>query len=106
MFAGEALRYLESPAKQLILLSANPGISSKWPLKSLNNQADFDSAIRSLIVAAKMELKALSSLRVSSGRRESLGAFGKRCSGRSPSGDLMASCPGFEPCIKIILGGD
>jgi hypothetical protein len=34
------------PAKQLIFLEANSAIFSKRSLESLNNQTDFDSAIR------------------------------------------------------------
>jgi len=37
--------YFEMPAKQLILLEVNSAIFSKRTLKSLNNQAGFDSAI-------------------------------------------------------------
>ncbi|QOG23355.1 hypothetical protein [Bradyrhizobium sp. SEMIA] len=46
MRAEEAALHLEMPAKQLILQEANSAISSKCALKSLNNQTDFDSAIR------------------------------------------------------------
>ena len=42
----KALRYLEMPIKQLISLEANSAMFSKRALKSLNNQTDFDSAIR------------------------------------------------------------
>jgi hypothetical protein len=41
---GETLHNLEMPAKQLILLEANSTVFSKG--ESLNNQSDFDSAIR------------------------------------------------------------
>jgi hypothetical protein len=43
---GEVLPYLEMLAKQLMLLETNWLIFSKYALKSLNNQTDFDSAIR------------------------------------------------------------
>jgi len=46
---GKALPHLETSAKQLILLEANAAIFSKRSLESLNNQTDFDSAIRILI---------------------------------------------------------
>ncbi|MFK4485096.1 hypothetical protein ABIA45_000174 [Bradyrhizobium sp. USDA 336] len=42
---GEALPYLETPAKQLISLQANSAIFSKCSLESLNIQTDLDSAI-------------------------------------------------------------
>jgi hypothetical protein len=38
--------HLEATAKLLILLGWNPALFSKRELKSLNNQTDFDSAIR------------------------------------------------------------
>jgi len=42
----ENLPHLEMPDKQLIFLEANSAIFSKRSLESLNNQTDFDSAIR------------------------------------------------------------
>jgi hypothetical protein len=47
------------PAKQLILLAANSGILSKRALKLLDNQTDFDSAIRSLISRAQNDTQGL-----------------------------------------------
>jgi len=46
-------------AKQLILLEANSVISSKRPLKSLNNQTDFDSAVLGLAHAKRWHAPSL-----------------------------------------------
>src|SRR5437868_4129809 len=43
---GGPVFHLETAAKLLKLLEGVLSIFSKFPLKSLNNQADFDSAIR------------------------------------------------------------
>jgi hypothetical protein len=43
---GLSTFHLEMGAKQLILLEGALTVSSKCALKSLNNQTDFDSAIR------------------------------------------------------------
>jgi hypothetical protein len=44
--ARDALFHLETPTNLLKLLDRESTIFSKCALKSLNNQADFDSAIR------------------------------------------------------------
>jgi hypothetical protein len=55
--------HLETATKQLSLLEDISAIFSNRVLKSLNNQAGFDSAIRILIHWPKRPIKLLGSLR-------------------------------------------
>ena len=76
------LLYLETAAKLLELLEGVLTIFSKCVLKSLNNQADFDSAILRFDPSAPAATKALSSLFEAHCVESNSRTFGKRISSR------------------------